>query len=153
MGIAQVHLQVHLWMSAQETAAHLVEKGRAEGRRRSDAQVAAQFVLQLLDALGGQAQLRQRLPRAFQIQVPGLGQRHAPGGALEQPCAKFLLQLRHGLGKRGRRLAELFGSAAEVAMLGGGDKHVERAQFVHRFIPDRHRSCARDGIQLTPSLG
>ncbi|MOA39333.1 hypothetical protein D3C78_1611010 [compost metagenome] len=59
---------------AQEAAAHRVEEGRGEGRRRSDAQAAAQFVLQLLDAFAGQLQLHQRLARALQVDVPGLGE-------------------------------------------------------------------------------
>ncbi|MCY1246692.1 hypothetical protein D9M72_599550 [compost metagenome] len=109
-------------------------------------------MLQLLDALGGQAQLRQRLTSAFQIHMPGLGQRHAPGGAFEQPGAKFVFQLRHGLGQRGWRLAELFGRPAEIAVLGGGDEHGECAQFVHSSIPDRHRSCAGDGILQSPPV-
>ncbi|MCY1407300.1 hypothetical protein D9M71_225970 [compost metagenome] len=152
IGIAQFHFQVHLRMVAHEAAAHPGEEGRAERRRRGDVQAAAQFVLQLLDALAGQAQLHQRLARAFQVEMTGFGQRHPSGGALEQPRAQLILQLRHGLGQGGRRPPQLLGGAAEIAVLGGGDEHGQGAQFVHRSIPDRHRSCAGDGILQSPPV-
>ncbi|MDT4847789.1 hypothetical protein FQZ97_818580 [compost metagenome] len=129
-------------MGIHESAADLVEKGRTEGRRRSKAQSAAQLVLQLVHLFAGQLQLHQRLARAFQVDVPGLGQGHPPGGAFEQAHAQLGLQMPHRLGQGRRGLAQLLGGATEAAAFGGGHEHGERAELVHRSVPVRHKSCA-----------
>ncbi|MCY1377850.1 hypothetical protein D9M69_654450 [compost metagenome] len=105
-------------------------------------------MLQLLHALAGELQLHQRLTGAFQVDLPGFGQRHASGGAFEQACAQLLFELRDGLGQGGGRLAELLGGTAEIAVFGRGDKHVQCAQFVHLPVPARKRSCA--GVSILP---
>ncbi|MDT4839207.1 hypothetical protein FQZ97_729910 [compost metagenome] len=152
-GIVEVHLQAHLWMLAHEAAADLVEEGRSEGRRRGKPQGAAQFVLQLVHFLSGQLQLHQGLARALQVDVPGLGQGHAPGGALEQAHAQLALQVPHGLGQGRGRLAQLLGGTTETAVLGRGDEHGERTELVHLSVPNRHKSCAKDSILPPGGLG
>ncbi|MNI00418.1 hypothetical protein D3C73_532160 [compost metagenome] len=140
-------------MRGQKATAHLIEKRRCERGRGGDPQVAAQFMLQLLHVFGGQLQLHQRLACAFQVDAARFGQRHAPGGAVEQARAEFFLQLGHGLGQGRRGFAEQVGGAAEITLFGGGDEHGQGTHFVHLSIPDRHRSCAGAGIQFSIRLG
>ncbi|MNG18304.1 hypothetical protein D3C84_1023580 [compost metagenome] len=63
--------------------------------------------------------------------MTGFGQCHAPGGALEQTHAQLVFQMPDRLGQRRRGLAEVLGRAAETAVFGGGDEHVERTELVH----------------------
>ncbi|MNH38380.1 hypothetical protein D3C79_994000 [compost metagenome] len=78
--------------------------------------------------------MHQGLTRALKVYRPGLGQGHAPGGALEQAHAKLALQMGDGLGDRRRRLAQLIGRTAEAAVFGGGDENGQGRHFVHGFF-------------------
>ena len=92
-----------------------------------------------------QADPRMRLEEAgagLLEERPGLGQRQAAGGALEQAGTEFRFQVGDGLGQRRGRLAQALGATAEATGFGSGDEHRQGIQFVHRLLPFRHKCCA-----------
>ena len=96
----------------------------------------------LFDLLPRRAQRFQGLTSRLQVDLPGLGQRQAAGGALEQAGAEFRFQVGDGLGQRRGRLAQALGATAEATGFGSGDEHRQGIQFVHRLLPFRHKCCA-----------
>ncbi len=101
-------------MRLEEAGAGLLEERRGERRRRGEAQFAAQLRLQQFDLLPRRAQRFQGLTSRLQVDLPGLGQRQAAGGALEQAGTEFRFQVGDGLGQRRGRLAQALGATAEA---------------------------------------
>ena len=102
------------------------------------------------DLFAGIVQALQHLACGIQVEPACFGQCGAAGAAFEQLRAELGFQMADRLGQGRGGLTQLLGRAAKAAVLGGGDKHAQGAELVHRVFPVRQKRFAWRGGSALP---
>ncbi|MNP14622.1 hypothetical protein D3C76_1069550 [compost metagenome] len=105
----------------------------ADGRHRVNLQPANGIDLCGARFLLGFAEFFENCLAALQVACTGLGQRQAPGGAVDQPRLQPGLQARYGFGNVGCGGVQQLGRRREAAALGDCHEEPHALENIHRF--------------------
>jgi len=127
--VGQQQLELQVREAGAELRQQRHQADLAEGDRGSEAQGAGGAGGHRPGALAGGRQIvDEGLDRA-QVFGPRLGQRHAPGAALEQPEAELRLQARDAARDRGRVSLARPGDRGEAAVAGHRDEQAQTLEI------------------------